>query len=194
MFRPRSAVLVAGALAAAAVPATAAAAPTVTHTVKSGSTTLTLSAQSVANLQSMGITMTATAPATTAANILKFPVKAGTKIRTKGTNTIVSGRIVQRGGLMMSNGTASITLTKLTVTFGTAKPTLTGSFAGAPVNIATLTVRRSKTKIAARSMRVTGVTVRLTPDAAGALNTAFGVTGFKANDLIGTAAMTVSFR
>jgi hypothetical protein len=194
MFRPRSAVLVAGALAAATLPATAAAAPTVTHTIRSGSTTLTLSPQSVANLQSMGITMTATAPATTAGTVLKFPVKPGTKIRTKGTNTIVSGRIGQRGGLMLAKGTATVTLTNLITTFGTAKPTLSGSFAGTPVSIATLTVRPTKTRIAARSMRVTGVSVRLTSAAAGALNTAFGVTGFKANDLVGTAAMTVAFR
>jgi hypothetical protein len=194
MFRPRSAMLVAGALAVAALPASApAATKTVTHKVKSGTTMLTLSPQSIANLQSMGITMAAASPASTANNVLKFPVKAGTKIKTKGTNKVVSGKIVHLGTLTMSKDTTIVPLTSPTVTFG-PKPSLSGTFGVGSINVGTLTIRASKTKIAKKSMKITGVSVRLTAEAAGAMNGVFGVTGFKQGDLVGTATMTVKFK
>lgn len=188
MSRIRTVALVSAGVFALA-PATAGAATskakTKTYTIKSGTTTLTLDPAAVTNLASMGITMSATAPATTAGPVLTFPVKAGAKIKLKGT-TPVSGKIVHLGTLQMARDVVTVPLTNPTVNL-TKPPQLTGTFASLTAPIGDLTIKSSKIKITKKTFKITGVTVKLTTLAADTMNNTFAVTGFHGGDPVGTA-------
>ena len=188
-------VLVAGAAVALALPATAPAATPVkskSHRVTGGPTGLTLDPAAVANLQSMGVAMSGGAPATTAGSVLTFPLKPGGTVKTKG-NRVLSGKIGHLGTLAMTQGTVSITLSDPTVNFGSA-PTFTGALGGLPVAIGDLSFKSAKTRVTAKSLKITGIGVKLTSLAANSMNATFGVAGFKAGDPIGKANLTATYK
>ena len=198
MIRPRlTAALVAGAVAAAALPAAAPAASTTTKTYKiaSGTTKLTLDPAAVANLASMSITMSGVAPATTVGPLLTFPLKSGSTIKTKtrGTARVVSGNVVHTGTLQMAQGQVLVALTKPTIVFGAA-PVLTGSLGGLAVPVGNLSFTKAKTTVSKTSLKISGISMKLTKLAADSMNATFSVTGFHEGDKVGTAVMSAKLK
>lgn len=182
---------VALALSSAPAGAAGAAAATKTTRLSSGTTTLTLSAASVANLQAAGVTMSGQAPATTVGSKLTFPIASGT-VKTKGKK-ITGGRIVHKGSLAMTRETVSLVLSKPTVVFG-AKPVLNGTLGALAVPIGTLSLTKAKLTLTKTTMKISGVSMKLTKLAADAMNAAFAVSNFKAGDDVGTAVISAKVK
>jgi hypothetical protein len=198
MARLPIALLVAVLVAAGALPAAAQARPaprprTTTHRIASGTTTLTLSPQSQANLASMGITMSAIPPAsgTSATGVLTFPVAHG-RVRTRGT-TLVRGHIVAAGILQLAKGAVVVPLTNPTVILG-PHPVFTGMLGTLSLLVGTLDMSSATVHVTNTRLSITGTALHLSAIAANSLNATFGVTGFHPDDLIGTGNLTATFR
>ena len=192
MLLPRLTSTLAVLAVTAAATSTGAAAKTPTRTLKvtGGTTALTLDPQAVANLQAANVTMSGTAPGTTAGTLLTYPVKSGS-LKVKGKK-VVSGAFTHSGGLEMRRDPVTLGLTNLAVKLG-AKPVLNAKLTTLAVELATLKVPASKVKITKKTVTLK-VTARLTGLAASAMNGAFAIDSFKANDPIGTATIKLTVK
>jgi len=182
----------AAASAAPAHPVTARQAAASVH-LRGGQTAVTTAPGIAAALLGHGIVPIATLPGTEGARTspgvsvrFVFPVSGGS-VSLKP----LAGRILHRGGILfldVSNG-KKIALSNFTINLGTR--VLTGIVNGNPnarVPVFTLGLAHATLKVHKHAVSARGVVLRLTKAAAGALDTTFGTTLFKAGMVIGTAA------
>jgi hypothetical protein len=161
--------------------------PAATHAatvhVRSGTTTLTTVPGLAAGLLGVGIVVFATAPGTesllgsTSNPQIKFsfPVTGG-----RINPSRLSGSIKHRGGILFvntSNGDA-IKLSRLTINLTHKRLSGIVSGLGVRVILAKLNFSNARVRVRRHSVKASRIGVRLTTDAANALNTALGTTLF----------------
>lgn len=153
---------------------------------RSGQTQLTLDRATAQVLTANGVAVTPIRPAAPRGGTIAFPVTGG-RIDDLSTG---AGRITHSGGLQFKAGSTTVRLTDFTVVVG-ARSVLTAKVGDKRLPILTLNTSKAKVGIAAgRNITVSGVSTKLTPQAATALNRAFGVRLFSRNISIGNVRVT----
>ncbi len=175
-------------LAAALFTPTAPAAPTVAP--RQGVTSVVLSHQLLDAAAALHVTLGDVGPATVDGGVAFFPFVGGA---IDAANA--KGEIIHGGGLSLSAGATTVTLTDFIIDTTVAHPRLTGLVtAGGSVvgrlalfELAIPDLTLPLTPNAAGRLVIRHVLVTLTPEAAAALNGVFNVTAFAAGLPIGTA-------
>ena len=161
-----------------------------------GSTTVTLDAGSAGVLHQNGVAVAPVAPATAASSsgntTVTFPVTGGEAfIFPQKDLPFVRGDVVHSGGLTFSAGAKSLTVTNFIVNPGTSL--LTASVGGAQVPLFELDGHNVKVgSDSSGNPTLDGTILRLSPQAAAALNATFGVTLFKEGIPVGTAHIVLT--
>ncbi|MGH7686577.1 MAG: hypothetical protein ACREN2_07160 [Candidatus Dormibacteria bacterium] len=156
-----------------------------------GSTTVTLDTSTAQVLQQNGVTVAPVAPAsasTTGGGVaVSFPVTGGEAfIFPTSDLPYVRGDVTHSGGLTFSAGSKSLTVTNFIVNPGTSL--LTASVGTAEVPLFELDGRNVKVgSDSSGNPTLDGTVLRLSPQAADALNATFGVSLFKEGIPVGTA-------
>lgn len=156
-----------------------------------GSTTVTLNSGTAQILQQNNVSVTPVGPATASnsgGNVaVSFPVTGGEAF-VFPTNDLpfVRGDVMHSGGLTFSSGGKSLTATDFIVNPGTSL--LTADVGGKEVPLFELDGHAVKVgSDSAGNPTLDGTIVRLSPQAADALNSTFGVSLFKEGIPVGTA-------
>jgi hypothetical protein len=169
------------------------AAPTLT--LRTGATSVALEPALVTALTTLGVTPDAIKPSVIRRGVIKFPIPEG---RLDQAN--LKGEILHLGGLRLSTATKVVELTQYVIDTTGATPVLTGLVIvdGSVVGrlpLYNLSVPAVTLPLpAVRRVRLSGVELTLHPQAATALNGAFGVTAFAGGFKIGTGTVTASTR
>ena len=182
----------AGALAAAllvlalSAPPAQSAERSATTPVTGGKTLLALDSDTAAVLTDAGISIRATGPATGPAGspVFAFPIVGGEVNKQQ-----VSGRIVHSGGLAITAGGTTLVVKRFVIDLDTGF--LTAKVAGAGVRIPLLRLGAVTGGVRAFPgvLVLSGVNVRLTGTAAGALNQTFDTDLFTGGLLLGKATV-----
>ena len=146
-----------------------------------GTTTVTLDPGAAAALQSLGVSA-----APIGSDALAFPITGG-KLDAK----TFAGTITHSGGIALSKGATTVQLTDFAIGIDST-PDLTALVGGTRVPILTLDLSALKADATDGTISLSGVALKLTAAAAGALNQAFGTTAFTEGLLLGTATAQVS--
>jgi hypothetical protein len=158
------------------------------ETVFAGVTSVKLSGDFVGALQSLGVKPGTIAPTRLRNGTVNFPVVGGA-IDLQS----LKGEIIHSGGLTLTAGATQVRLQAFTIdTTGAPVLVLTGLVAVDGVllgRVRLFDVDLSKSSIQVKDdvLRITGAVLTLDKDAAGDLNTIFGVKAFAAKFPIGTA-------
>lgn len=153
---------------------------------RSGQTQLTLDRATAKVLTANGVSVAPIRPAGPRGGTIAFPVTGGV-IDDLSTG---AGRITHSGGLRFQAGRTVVRLTDFTVVVG-KRSFLTAKVGSKRLPILNLDVSKAKVGIASgRDITVRGVTTTLTPQAATALNRAFGVRLFSRKISIGAVRVT----
>lgn len=161
-----------------------------------GSTTVTLDPSTAQVLQQNGVTVAPVAPATASnsgGNVaVQFPVTGGEAfIFPRSDLPFVRGDVVHSGGLTFSGGGKSLTVTDFIVNPGTS--VLTAKVGGEQVPLFELDGHNAKLgNDPAGHPTLDGTIVRLSPQAADALNKTFDVSLFKEGIPVGTAHIVLN--
>ena len=142
--------------------------PASAHGHRTSTTSLKLDPGAVTALTGLGVTPAPIAPARAlAADELAFPItnSLGNALRT--------GVIRHSGGISLTAGQTTVALTDFNIEL--AKSRLTAMVGGARVPILALDFSRVRLSIRSGKLRLGPVGASLTPEAAGALNSAFGL-------------------
>jgi len=151
-----------------------------------GKTTLALDPGAGAALQSLGVSVAPVAPATAGPNGIAFPITG-----VGGSLFPLTLKINHSGGLALSAGSTTVSLTDYTIVLGRS-PNLVATVNGGPrVSILSLDLSRVRIGLGRSGLTVGPVKASLTEAAAGALNGAFGVTAFTKGLVLGNATITV---
>lgn len=159
--------------------------------IAGGTTTVTLDPSTAAVLQKNGVSVAPVAPATATSSggsvAVTFPITGGEAfIFPNGDLAFIRGDVVHSGGLTFSGGGKSLTVTDFIVNPGTSL--LTANVGGAQVPLFELDGRNVKVgSDGSGHPTLDGTVVRLSPQAAAALNATFGVSLFKEGIPVGTA-------
>ena len=159
--------------------------------IAGGSTTVTLDPSTAQVLQQNGVTVAPVAPATANTNggnvAVSFPVTGGEAFIFPANDLpYVRGDVTHSGGLTFSAGSKSLTATAFIVNPGTSL--LTANVGGKEVPLFELDGHNLKIgSDSSGSPTLDGTVVRLSPQAADALNSTFGVSLFKEGIPVGTA-------
>jgi hypothetical protein len=149
-----------------------------------GATSLALDPGAAQALAALGISAAPAAPATANPDgSLAFPITGG-KVDAK----TLAGSITHGGGLTLSRGATTVTVTDFTVETAPA-PTLTALLGTTRFDLATLDLSAAKVATPGRTVTAGPVTAKLTKAAADALNQAFGTTAFADGLTIGAATV-----
>lgn len=148
-----------------------------------GATSLALDPGAAAALTSLGVAAAPAAPASANPDgSLAFPITGGrVKVAT------LAGTITHSGGLTLSKGATSVTVTDFTI--DTTKSVLSASLGSARADLLSLDLSRPALTVGRRAITVGNVTAKLTAGAASALNAAFGVTAFTEGLTLGVATV-----
>jgi hypothetical protein len=154
--------------------------------VAGGETTLALDSGAAGALQSLGVAVAPIAPASAGSGGISFPISGGLV-----NGNSLQGRIGHSGGLTFSKGSTKVDLRRFTIKID-KDPDLSGivSVNGqrvGRVELFSLDLSKLKVDRTEEDIQLSGVTLKLTKGAAGALNGAFGVTAFTEGLLIGSA-------
>jgi hypothetical protein len=180
------------ALALAFVPgaqATGKKAPTSGDTLLySGATTVALDPGATAALESLDVSVSPVRPAYAGKSGISFPITLGLV-----SSDTLEGQIRHVGGLKLSKGQVKVYLTRFFIDIDDT-PSLSGLVGvgqrgGDRVELFTLDLTDLKVEPDRNRIKLSGVTLKLTAGAAGALNTAFGTTAFTEGLVIGTASV-----
>jgi hypothetical protein len=151
-----------------------------------GKTTLELDPGAGAALQSLGVSVAPVAPATAGADGISFPISG-----LGGSLFPLTLKINHSGGLALSAGSTTVSLTDYTIVLGRS-PNLVATVNGGPrVSILSLDLSRTRLGFSRSGLTLGPVKASLTEAAAGALNGAFGVTAFTKGLVLGNATITV---
>lgn len=156
-----------------------------------GTTTVTLDPSTAAVLQQHGVSVSPVTPATATSSggsvAVTFPVTGGEAfIYPKGDLPFVRGDVTHSGGLTFSAGGKTLTVTDFIVNPGTSL--LTANVGG--LNVPLFELDGHGVTVGSDSSghpTLDGTVVRLSPQAADALNATFGVSLFKEGIPVGTA-------
>ena len=132
-------------------------------------------------LANQGIALAPISPGSAAGASLSFPIRPS-KIDAK----TLDGQILQRGGLSLTKGATRVEVANFSVTL-VGRPILS---APGPGDLFALDMGTTKRSVSGRTLRLTGIVARLTPEAAAALNQVFGTTAFQPGMTVGTMTMT----
>jgi hypothetical protein len=180
--------------------APAAGAKTTTVKLKGGTTTLAFNPQSAQNLQAMGIAVAPVAPTTAAAGpVLTFPIRSGTLKISGAKKKKVTGKVTQAGGMTLSNPGYAVTMNTPSVTLAAAGSNMAAStlLNGTPAGVmavADVDLSKAKVTLTSKTVKITGVVVKLNPTAAGVMNQVFAVTGFTPGFEVGTATLRADLK
>jgi hypothetical protein len=153
------------------------------HAGVKGSTTLALDPAAAAALTSLGVSVAPVAPATAGPKGVAFPVSGFGGNLFKPSLTIS-----HRGGLALSAGATTVSLTDYKIVIDRSPDLVATVNGGQRVSI--LKLDFSRARIGLRGGLTLGpVKASLTADAAGALNGAFGVTAFTEGLVLGNATV-----
>lgn len=156
-----------------------------------GSTTVTLDPSTAQLLQQNHVDVAPVAPATAGSSngsvAVKFPVTGGEAFVFPANDLpFVRGDVLHAGGLTFSSGNKSLTATDFVVNPGTS--ILTASVGGKEVPLFELDGHNVKVgNDGSGDPTLDGTIVRLSPQAAAALNSTFGVSLFEEGVPVGTA-------
>lgn len=156
-----------------------------------GTTTVTLDPGTATVLKQNGVSVAPVAPASATSSggsvAVTFPVTGGEAfIFPKGDLPFVRGDVIHSGGLTFSAGSKSLTVTNFIVNPGTSL--LTATVGGGQVPLFELDGRGVTVGTdGSGHPTLDGTIVRLSPQAADALNATFGVSLFKEGIPVGTA-------
>ena len=182
-----------GAVGLWSVSSAMAATQTVTlKSTKGDQATITLNKQTKNALKKNHIAFKTNKPATRKGNTANFPEKSG-----KWNFSNISGNVAYNGVTRFVRGQQSVKLTKLTFT-RTVKgkkstATLTAVFGKKKVTLLTLT-GKVKVKMKGAKETVSGFTAKLSKKAASLLNSGLKHKTFKANQKVGSFALTLTSR
>lgn len=147
-----------------------------------GATTLSLDPGTAAALTSLGVTPSVVAPGTAGAAGLAFPITGG-RLQ---VGTFV-GRIPHSGGIALTAGATRVELTNLQINVSAA-PSLTAQVGGTSTRVPlALDLSAARTGVSNRTAVVRDARVALSPEAATALNQAFGTTALTSGLPLGVA-------
>lgn len=159
--------------------------------LQSGTTTLAIDPMTAGALTQLGVTLAPAAGATApSAGALAFKITGGlVDVKT------LAGTIQHSGGLALTRGGQTITLTNPLITLSKT-PTLGVSYSGAPVTIADVDVSKLTRNIntTTRTITLGGAVARLNGLAATTLNGLFGITQIQAGLTVGTASLVAQAR
>jgi hypothetical protein len=170
------------------------AAPTV-NTI-GGDTRVTLSSTFLGALDSLGVSASPSFPASIRNGNARFPIPTG-----EIDAASFKGEIVHDGGLNLRAGALTVNISSFVIDTTGSAPVLTGlvkandSLVGriALFDLALGSAPQVQSFGRYGSLRINDVAVTLNAEAAGALNSAFGVTAFTAGIPIGTARVNTFF-
>ena len=164
--------------------------------IAGGSTTVTLEPSTAQVLQQNGVSVAPVAPATASTSgggvSVSFPVTGGEAfIFPTSDLPYVRGDVIHSGGLTFSAGSKSLTATNFIVNPGTSL--LTANVGGKQVPLFELDGHNLKVgSDSSGNPTLDGTIVRLSPQAADALNATFGVALFKEGIPVGTAHIALT--
>jgi hypothetical protein len=154
-----------------------------------GATTLMLDPGTAGALTGLGVTPSVIAPGTAGAAGLSFPVTGGRL----GAGTF-AGTIDHSGGIALTAGATRVELTRFRIEVGRTSR-LTALVGGTTTRVPlAVDLSGAKVGLSKRTAVVLGATVALTPEAASALNAAFGTTALTAGLPLGTAQVRAQIR
>jgi len=153
--------------------------------VSGGATDLALDPGAVEALTGLGVAVGPIAPATAQADgSLRFPITGGVL-----QPAALTGDITHSGGMAFTKGDVRVALKKFVITLDETS-TLSAKLGGARVDILTLDLSAAAiTEGEDGTLEVAGVVGRLTAEAAGALNEAFGTDALTEGFVLGTATV-----
>lgn len=160
-----------------------------------GTTTVTLDPSTATVLEQNGVSVAPVAPASATSSggsvAVTFPVTGGEAfIFPKGDLPFVRGDVIHSGGLTFSEGSKSLTVTNFIVNPGTSL--LTATVGQGQVPLFELDGRGVTIGTdGSGHPTLDGTIVRLSPQAADALNATFGVSLFKEGIPVGTARIVL---
>ena len=164
--------------------------PSQTEFLAQGQTALALDAATIGTLGSLGVTPGIVGPATLDAATLtaSFPITGG-----KANLDLSAANITHSGGISLTAGATRVELTDFDIVVGASGVRLLATVTGAAgkVPIADLTLGGAPS-IAGRTITLGGVAVKLSAEAAAALNAAFGTSALAAGIPLGTATVTAT--
>ncbi len=146
--------------------------------INGGSTTLEPDSGAVRAIVGAGIDVSAIAPGRAGAAGFTLPIVRGSITRRRAV-------VTHRGGIALTRGDQGVTLTNLVVTLDRTPDVTAVVNGGTRVSILDLGGRAPRITRTRTSVRVSNLTVRLTPAAATALNTAFATSLFKPRQVLG---------
>ena len=174
-------------LSACLVAAPAAGAKNVVKLKKAGQTLVKLSSAASKSLKSAGFTLKPVSSAKAKSGGIAFPISGGTLDPQLKDGASIS----HSGGIRLSKGSTTVTLSSPRITIGAGGSSLSVAIGGA--SGALFTLNTSKAKIVRRSpvgsWEADGIGLRLNAEGAKALNSKFK-TKFKSGDAFGTAAVS----
>jgi hypothetical protein len=164
-----------------------------TQSIGGGNTIVTLAPELLTSLQSLNVRASRVEESSARNNAIAFPVIEGLVDLANA-----KAEILHSGGLRFSSDTTSVKLINFVVDTSGESPVITGDLvannsfvARAPLFNAELPSLELPLQPTRRSLRIRPVQLTLTPDAATALNEAFGVTAFQADQAIGQASINL---
>lgn len=151
-------------------------------------TTLALDPGAAAALTSLGVSVAPVAPATAGADGVSFPVSGF-----GGSIFKPSLTISHRGGLALSAGATTVSLTDYKIVIDRS-PDLVATVNGGPrVSILNLNLSKARLGFSGGALTLGPVKASLTQTAADALNGAFGVSAFTKGLVLGNATVKLGF-
>lgn len=149
-----------------------------------GATTLKLDPGTAAALTSLGVSVAPVPPASAGADGVSFPItRAALRFHPLGAT------IDHSGGLALSAGATTVSLTDYTISLNRA-PGLVATVNGGPrVRILNLDLSNLRVGLSWRGLVLRNVKATLTAEAAGALNSAFGTTAITPGLPLGVATV-----
>jgi hypothetical protein len=153
-----------------------------------GATTVALDPGAAEALDSLGVSVSPVRPASAGKSGISFPITFGLV-----SSDTLEGQIRHVGGLKLSAGDTSVYLTRFFIDIDD-EPSLSGIVgvgqkSGDRAELFTLDLSGLKVEPGKRSIKLSGVGLKLTAGAAEALNGAFGVTAFTEGLTVGTATV-----
>lgn len=146
-----------------------------------GTTTLTFGSEAMGVLADQGISLAPISPGSATGASFSFPIRPS-RVDAKS----LDGQILQRGGLSLTKGSTRVDVANFSITLA-GRPILS---APGPGDLFALDLSTMKKSVSGRTLRLTGVVARLTPEAATALNQVFGTTAFHAGITVGPITVT----
>lgn len=148
-----------------------------------GTTTLTFGPEAMGLLADQSIALAPISPGSASGTTLSFPIRPS-----RVDATSLDGQFLQRGGLSLTRGATRVEVANFSITLA-GRPVLS---APGPGDLFNLDLSSMKQSVSGRTLRLSGIVARLTPQAAAALNQAFGTTSFRVGMTVGPMTLAAN--